>query len=57
MPKPSDYPKDEFFFSLGLKGPGVVHPKKTGKSKEIGKSKKMSAALSKGFKSKVLGKQ
>ena len=57
MPAPSDYPKDSFFFSMGLKGPGVIHPKKkvkgTGTS---GTSKKMNAALSKGFKSKVLAK-
>jgi len=49
MKPPSDYPKETFFFTLGLSGPGVIHVKKS-------KSKKMNAALSKGFKSKVLAK-
>ena len=57
MPAPSDYPKDQFFYSLGLSGPGVIHPKKRVQSKGVsGTSKKMNAALSKGFKSKVLAK-
>jgi hypothetical protein len=49
MAPPADYPKDPFYFNLSLNGQGVNHPKKIKKSKT-----KMSAALSKGFKSKVI---